>query len=33
LADGKVQEAWLRAFSNRSDSRAKASTFGLVGRE
>ncbi len=32
LADGNVQADWLRAFSNLTASRAKASTFGLVSR-
>ena len=32
LAEGKVQEAWLRLASNFTASRAKASKLGLVGR-
>jgi hypothetical protein len=32
LAEGKVQEAWLRASANFTVSAAKASTLGLVGR-
>ncbi len=32
LTDGKVHDAWLRAFENSTDSLPRAARFGLVSR-